>query len=138
MFAVNPQRSDSGNAEICENRRFAVAAKSPTAQETLPWDYFMFARHPLSMDGERGHLVDGELLRPEFFGAPAQNFSGKYRSIGCERDLVGIEVRPLTWLGPRETAQDSALWVDLQDAPSYSVAHIKDVVRRDDKAKGMP
>jgi len=38
----------------------------------------------------------------------------------------------------RETPQDSALRVDLQDAPSYGVAHIKDVVRRDDKATGMP
>jgi len=51
---------------------------------------------------------------------------------------VGIEVRPLARLRSRETAQDSALRIDLQDAPGYGVAHIKDVVRRDDKAKGMP
>jgi hypothetical protein len=85
-------------------------------------DSLRVARCPLSTDGKRGHLANGELLRPEFFGAPAQNLSGKYRSVGCERDLVGIEVRPLTWLWPPETAQDSALWVDLQDAPGYSVA----------------
>jgi hypothetical protein len=41
-------------------------------------------------------------------------------------------------LWSRETAQNSALRVDLQDAPGYGIAHIKDVVRRDDKAKGMP
>jgi hypothetical protein len=86
----------------------------------------------------RGHYADGELLRSEFFSAPAKNFSGEYRSVGCEGDLVGIEVRPLAWLRSRETAHDSALRVDLQDAPSYSVAHIKDVVRCDNKAKGMP
>ena len=51
---------------------------------------------------------------------------------------MGIEVRPLARLRSRETAQDSALRIDLQDAPGYGVAHIKDVVRRDDKAKGMP
>jgi hypothetical protein len=51
---------------------------------------------------------------------------------------VGIEVRPFAWFRSRETAQNSALRVDLQDAPGYGVAHIKDVVRREDKAKRMP
>jgi hypothetical protein len=47
-------------------------------------------------------------------------------------------VRPLARLHARETAQDSALRIDLQDTPSYGVAHVEEVVRREDKAKGMP
>lgn len=50
----------------------------------------------------------------------------------------GSKWGPLAFLRAPETAQDSALRVDLQDAPGYRVAHIKDVFRRDHKAKGMP
>ena len=51
---------------------------------------------------------------------------------------MGIEVRPPARLRSGETAQDSALRIDLQDTPSYGVAHVEEVVRREDKAKGMP
>src|SRR5439155_11940433 len=64
---------------------------------------------------EQASLVaDGELLWSELFSTPAQNFSREYRTIGRERDLVGIEVRPFARLRSRETAQDSALRIDLQ------------------------
>ena len=42
----------------------------------------------------------------------------------------------MAWLRSRKS-QDSALRVDLQDVPGYGVSHIKDMVRRDDKAKGI-
>src|SRR5260370_14122561 len=113
------------------------ALASPTTCRFNPAHSGLPAIHPQRTASEATSQMASYFGR-SFSARQPRTSAVNIRTIGRESDLVGIEVRPLAWLRSRETAQDSALRIDFQDAPGYGVAHIKDVVRRDDKAKGCP
>jgi len=131
-------RGDQKNPGFLRSRNKVSAAGLRAAQFCKKWGSRPgFTFHVSTVQtGTLNILL--RLLRPEFFSTPAYDFRRKYRTIRCQCDFVGVEVRSLAWARPVETAHYLSLRVDFQDACGNGVAHIQEVIRGDHQTERMP